>query len=101
MAEEVLFEITREKLETGMRGFPVGYCTTSHIDPQKGLFYRDKMISELAYWEPIQVIYLLYHGKTGSDSEVGHFDQELKKRACCSKAVVDAIESLPRAGHPM
>lgn len=66
MSEEVLFEITKDKLETGMRGFPVGYCTTSYVDPQKGLFYIDEPIPELAYWDPIQVIYLLYYGKEGS-----------------------------------
>jgi citrate synthase len=101
MAEEVLFEITKDKLETGMRGFPVGYCTTSYVDPQKGLFYINKPIPQLAYWEPIQVIYLLYHGKEGSVSEVEHFDRELKKRGHCSKETLAAIRSLPRNGHPM
>ena len=31
---EVLFEIKKENLETGLRGYPVGYCTTSTVDPQ-------------------------------------------------------------------
>lgn len=98
---EVLFEITKDKLETGMRGFPVGYCTTSYVDPQKGLFYVNKPIPELAYWEPIEVIYLLYHGKEGSKPEVEHFEREIKKRARCSKEILSAVHCLPRAGHSM
>ena len=63
---EVLFEITKDNLETGMRGYPVGYCTTSTVDPVKGLFYVGKPLSEMASWEPEQVIYLLYTGKEGN-----------------------------------
>ena len=40
---DVLMEITKEHLETGMRGFPVGYCTTSHVDPLKGYFMLVKL----------------------------------------------------------
>jgi len=99
--EEVLFEVTKQQLETGMRGYPVGYCTTSYVDPIKGLFYRGRPISELYKWEPERVIYLLYHGKEGSAQDITQFSQELKKRAHCSQAVVKHIESLPRQGHPM
>ena len=52
MANEVLFQITSEQLETGLRGFPCGYCTTSRVDPQKGLFYIDKPVNQLAYCDP-------------------------------------------------
>lgn len=99
--DEVLFEVTKQQLETGMRGYPVGYCTTSYVDPIKGLFYRGRPVSELYKWEPERVIYLLYHGKEGSAQDITHFSQELKKRAHCSQAVIKHIESLPRQGHPM
>ncbi|MCP5506002.1 MAG: citrate (Si)-synthase [Chlamydiales bacterium] len=98
---DVLFEITKEQLETGMRGFPVGYCVTSSVDPMKGLFYRGRPISELYTWEPERVLYLLMHGKEGGSSEVEAFSAELKKRGQCSSAVIKHIESLPRQGHPM
>jgi citrate synthase len=98
---EVLFTITKDQLETGMRGFPVGYCTTSYVDPQKGLFYAGKPIAELAYWEPIQAIYLLYHGDEGSAQEVSVFFADLKKRAACSQEAIKTISSFPRQGHPM
>ncbi|HEY2810338.1 MAG TPA: citrate (Si)-synthase [Rhabdochlamydiaceae bacterium] len=99
--EEILFSITKDKLETGLRGFPVGYCPTSYVDPQKGLFYVDQSIDKIAYWEPVRAIYLLYHGKDGSEKEVEHFDRELRKRARCSKEILSALHALPRKGHPM
>lgn len=101
MSDEVLFEITKDKLETGMRGYPVGYCTTSFVDAQKGLFYLEKPIASLAYLDPVQVIYLLYHGKEGTASEVGEFSKRLKEHCICKKEVIDAVEKLPREGHPM
>lgn len=36
---KVLFEVTEEHLETGLRGFPVGYCPTSTVSPFLGLFF--------------------------------------------------------------
>jgi citrate synthase len=101
VTEEILFTITKELLETGMRGFPVGYCTTSYVDPEKGLFYVNKPIFEIASWEPVRVIYLLYHGKEGSHQELKAFEDSLKKRAHVPKEVLHAIEAMPRKGHPM
>jgi len=101
MREGVLFEITRDSLETGLRGVPVGYCTTSHVDPKKGLTYVGRPIAELAHRDPMEVIYLLYYGEMGSKEQIAHFQADLNKRAHCKKETIDAIESLPRAGHPM
>ncbi len=101
MQQDVLFEITKAQLETGMRGFPVGYCPTSYVDAQKGLFYVGKPVSELADEEPERVIYLLYHGKEGSAKELEAFIVHLRKRAACSEEVVKHLHLLPRQGHPM
>lgn len=101
MSEDVLFTITKEHLETGLRGFPVGYCTTSHVDPQKGLFYLGRPVTELSTWQPEQVIYFLYHGKEGNKQELEKFSEMIKQRSCCSQQVIAAIEALPRQGHPM
>ncbi len=98
---EILFQITEENLETGLRGYPVGYCPTSFVDPQKGLFYCGKPVKELAYRLPQEVIYLLYYGKEGTKSEVDHFFKDLKKRSFCSKETLEAIMRLPRSGPPM
>ena len=99
--KEVLFTITRDNLETGMRGVPVGYCPTSSVDPHKGLFYAGKPVSELAQRTPEQVIYLLVHRKEGSDSEVDAFARGLHERARCAPEVSEYVRRLPRQGHPM
>lgn len=98
---DVLFEIKKEDLESGLRGFPVGYCPTSTVNPTKGLYYGDKTIDEIAGWTPESVIYLLYYGKDGTEKEINDFSVELKKRAICSHNVVNHIKQLPKQGHPM
>jgi citrate synthase len=98
---KVLFEITKENLETGMRGYPVGYCTTSSVDPIKGLFYVGHPVSEIDHWEPEQVIYLLYHGNEGMPEEVAKFSEDLRQRSHCSPELLNHIRKLPRSIHPM
>jgi citrate synthase len=101
MREGVLFEITKDHLETGLRGFPVGYCVTSHVDPHRGLFYVGRPVSELAYRAPEEVIYLLYYGESGTPSQVEKFSQELSRRSVCKEETIRHIHSLPKSGHPM
>lgn len=98
---EILFELTPEHLETGLRGIPVGYCTTSYVDPQKGLSYIGIPVDKLAYNKPEEVIYLLYHGKQGNEKEVSQFFARIHDEMTCSKETIHHIESLPRIGSPM
>ncbi len=98
---DVLFQITEDQLETGLRGYPCGYCTTSHVDPQKGLFYLSYPIAELVALEPEEVIYLLYQGKKGSKEEVLAFSSDLKARAKLSDTTIKHVQQLPLQGHPM
>lgn len=98
---EVLFEIKRENLETGMRGYPVGYCTTSSVDPDKGLFYRGKPVSEMSDWDPLRVIHLLFEGHDASNQELAAFRKEIEKRSHVSQQLIDHIQQLPRQGHAM
>lgn len=98
---DVLFEITKDQLETGMRGYPVGYCTTSTVDPFKGLFYAGRSVVELSAWDPEKVIYLLYYGDEGTPEQLNVFGKQLQQRSKCSPETIAAIEKLPRNGHPM
>jgi citrate synthase len=94
---DVLFEVREENLETGLRGYPVGYCPTSTVDPTKGLFYSGMSVDSLAFDPPESMIYLLYHGKKGSAKEVQSFKQELQERGKCSSSLLEQIKKLPQA----
>jgi citrate synthase len=98
---DVLFEIREENLETGLRGYPSGYCTTSTVIPDKGLFYAGEPVEKLVSHSPEAVIYLLYYGKEGSKAELDAFKKELEKRAKCLPETLKAIRRLPAKGHSM
>lgn len=98
---EILFQVTEEQLETGMRGYPVGYCTTSFVDPEKGLFYRGRPISEFATMDPEAVAYFLTSGKEPSGEGYQQFISFLRSNAALNDSVVQHIYGLPRSGHPM
>ncbi len=101
MSEEILFTITKEQLETGLRGYPCGYCTTSFVDPIKGVTYVGKPVDKIVDWGPEKIIYLLYSGREGSEQELKDFKEELKERSKCSSEMLKYIRMLPRKGHPM
>lgn len=101
MQEGVLFEVTKDHLETGLRGIPVGYCTTSYVDPQKGLFYVGRPVTELAHWDPVEVIYLLCYGEAGNKEQIQKFRTDLNQRSHCKSETLQHIESLPHEGRPM
>lgn len=98
---EPLFTITEKNLDTGMRGYPVGYCVTSHVDPNEGLFYCGHSIREMALKSPEEVIYLLYHRKEGTKEEVDSFFSEINAQRCLADEVAWQIKQLPRKAHPM
>ncbi|MBA3957762.1 MAG: citrate (Si)-synthase [Parachlamydiaceae bacterium] len=98
---DVLFEITKDNLETGLRGYPVGYCPTSTVDPVNGLFYSGQPVEELAFRQPEEVIFLLYHGREPNKQELDEFKKDLANRSHLSEDVVRHIYQLPRQGHPM
>lgn len=101
MVSNFEFKIGPEQLETGGRGFPFGYCPTSSVDPEKGLYYQGQLVSELAHLEPEEVIFLLYIGHLGSKEEIKEFKDELAKRSTIRSEVRKAITALPRFTHPM
>jgi len=97
--EEVLFAITESHLDTGLRGYPCGHCVTSHVDPKRGLLYAGREVHSLAYDRPEDVIHLLFFGE--GDHEGKTWETTLRSQASISAKTVQAIESLPRDGHPM
>ena len=99
--KEALFELTEENLETGLRGVPVGYCTTSSVDPHKGLYYCQHPVSDMADWDPLRVICLLVQGKDPSASDLEEFKRDITERSKLDPRVTDYVRALPREGHPM
>ncbi len=95
---EVIFEVKVDNLETGMRGYPIGYCTTSNVDPIKGVFYKGSSISKLYKNDPEQVISLLMYGKGG---DVQALKKVLAANAAIPTILTEHIEALPRQGSPM
>jgi citrate synthase len=101
MTGEVLFTITKEMLETGLRGYPAGYCPTSYVHPDKGLHYVGLPVHTIAN-EPIEkVIYLLLYGQMPGEQELSSFCQELKKRAKPSDQLIEYLKRLPKNGSPL
>lgn len=98
---DVLFEIRENQLETGLRGYPVGYCTTSTVDPIKGLFYAGYPLSQLSDCTAEEVLFLLFYGRLSDPKEQKSFQKELQSRAICSPDLLAHITQLPRTTPPM
>ena len=57
--KRLLFNITEEHLNSGLRGIPVGHVRTSKVDPYEGVSYVGRPIGDLADLDPEAVIFLL------------------------------------------
>jgi citrate synthase len=99
--KQVLMELTKDNLETGLRGVPVGYCTTSAVDPKLGLFYVGQPVEDLATRDPEEVIYLLIEKHWPTAAEFAAFVKQRKEHQLIDPVVYASLKALPRKGHPM
>jgi len=99
--KKVLFEITEDLLDTGLRGFPVGTCRTSSVDPMEGVHYVGYPVADLAYLDPEAVIYLIFHKELPNAEQLTAFKADLASRAGIDSRVLDLLKGLPKDGHPM
>ena len=101
--KEVLFEVTEDHLDTGLRGIPVGTCRTSFVDPKKGVHYCGYPVGDLADMDPEDVIFLLFEKRLPNRQESQDFRHELAQRAeRLPTGALRVLESLtPSTGHPM
>ena len=99
--KKVLMELTKDYLDTGLRGVPVGTCPTSMVDPILGLHYRGYPIKDLAYRDPEAVIYLLLHGELPSSSELKYFKSKIISRSKLNPKVIEMLKNLPSQKNPM
>ena len=98
---DVLFEIHQGQLNTGLRGFPVGTCRTSRVDPNEGVSYVGYPIADLASLQEEAVAYLLLHRELPSDEELAAFEADLRERRGIPARVLELLGELPKEGHPM
>lgn len=100
-APEILFSVTQQQLNSGLRGFPIGTCRTSLVDPIEGVSYVGYPIIDLADLDPEAVIYLLFERSLPSTEQLGLFSRELRASAGLDPRVVDLLRGMPRSAHPM
>ncbi|HLP43238.1 MAG TPA: citrate (Si)-synthase [Fibrobacteria bacterium] len=97
----ILFTITKEHLDTGLRGFPVGTCPNSNVDPVQGLSYGGYPIQALADKQPEEVIYLLINRELPDAAQLATFKEKLADNSHLDKGVIEHLSTLPKQGHPM
>ena len=102
MAEnEVLLEVTEKHLNTGLRGVPVGTCRTSFVTPTEGVHYCGYPITELATFEPEDIVYLLFNKELPNAEQSVAIRQDLASRAALPGDLESVLRTLPKFGHPM
>jgi citrate synthase len=101
--KEVLFEITSDHLDTGLRGIPVGTCRTSFVKAKKGVHYCGYPVGDLADMDPEDIVFLLFEKRLPNRQESQDFRAELVQRASrLPTGALRVLESLtPGSGHPM
>ena len=99
--KKVLLEVTDSHLNTGLRGVPVGTCRTSFVTPNEGVHYCGYPISELANFDPEDIVYLLFNKELPTAEQSSVFRQDLASRAIIPGDVESILQTLPKFGHPM
>lgn len=108
---DVLGEMTLAHLFRGIRGLPVCYTPTSHVDPERGVLYRGKTLWELKDLLPKPnkasvptieaVLWYLLTGDTPTATQVDTLQKDLNVRAYVPHHVFNAIDALPKKSRPM
>lgn len=98
---QIEFTITNANLDTGLRGYPVGTCETSYVDPQEGVSYVGYPIADLAFLPAEDIIHLLFNKELPTDAQRQAVHADIAARSEVSAEALDAISAMPMSGHPM
>ena len=93
--------MTENHLNTGLRGVPVGTCRTSYVTPTEGVHYCGYPISELAQFDPEDIVYLLFNKELPTPEQSTSFRLDLAARAEIPGDIESVLKTLPKFGHPM
>jgi citrate synthase len=99
--EDVRMEMTKEHLNIGLRGVPVGTCRTSFVTPTEGVHYCGYPIRELASFEPEDIVYLLMNKELPNTTQSEEIRNDLAGRAKIPGDLESVLRALPKFGHPM
>ena len=98
---KVLFEVTEAHLDTGLRGYPVGTCRTSSVDPDLGVTYVGYTLQDLIEMPAEHVVFLLVNKHLPSADQAEALRRNLAHRAAVDPRVFRVLRALPKDGHPM
>lgn len=104
-------EVVLSQVYQGMRGITGLVSETSLLDAKEGIRFRGYSIPELQKklpkapkgTQPLPegLFYLMLIGELPTDSDVNDITNAWQRRSHVPNHVFDAIESLPKASHPM
>ncbi len=95
MRDGVIFEMTKDHLHRNLHQVPVGYCHTSFLHPENGIYYSMKSLAEVASWDVCKVMYLLLKGISPTQLQLQAFKEELQTLGKLQEATVEKILKLP------
>ena len=100
-ADAVVSEVTIRQLYGGMRGVKGLICTTSLVEPDKGIIIRGRPIKELTKCLPEEIFYLLCVGELPDEEALKDLQDEFKARSEVPEYVWEVLKAMPDDSHPM
>ena len=109
--DEVIGEVTIDHLFHGVRGLPVTYTPTSHVDPNLGVMYRGKSLQEVNALLPKfadtdivsaeSVFWFLLTGEVPTQPQIETLRRDIHMHSNVPHHVFNVIDSLPANARPM
>jgi citrate synthase len=90
-------------INQGLEGIPATQSAISHVDGQQGILeYRGIRVEELAQHSTfLETAYLLIWGGLPNQTELDHFEREIRNHRRLKYRIRDMMKCFPEGGHPM
>ena len=95
--------MTACEYKPGLEGIPATQSAISHVDGQQGILeYRGIRVEELAQHSTfLETAYLLIWGGLPNQTELDHFEREIRNHRRLKYRIRDMMKCFPEGGHPM